>query len=183
MKFLIFNLAVVSALAYLIWGNDNNTLDQISNTKLQNSVIKPVKSALKNIKTHTKEKLASLKQKHTQQKLELYATQKQKNTEKISDALPSPKPVTTGKSANEKSTVRSGNEEDIINVVMRPIPVLLEPDTKPVRSKQTERSPINSTKTVEKEPGSKFMTASERRRELNKLAREMELLFVDKLNM
>ena len=43
----------------------------------------------------------------------------------------------------------------------------------------------NSIETTQGEGGEKnqFMSTKERRRELNRLAREMELIFVDKLNM
>ena len=51
--------------------------------------------------------------------------------------------------------------------------------------KTNQKDPLkeSSQQTNGNNANSKFMTAKERRRELNKLAREMELLFVDKLAM
>jgi hypothetical protein len=176
MKFFIFNLAVLSSLAYLIWGNGNNSWNQISKLEVQKSVVRPIKSALKNVKEATKEKLKSLKTTQSPDKdnLENFNKQKRKAAEAVSKKTPLSMPI-----AKKERNI----EEVVINVPMRPIPVMLAPAGIPERSKKTKQLPINNTKIIRQESGTKFMTATERRRELNKLAREMELLFVDKLKM
>jgi len=176
MKFFIFNIAVVSALAYLIWGNTNKPWDQISKSEIEHSVIKPVKSVLKNVQKVAKEKLESLKNKPSLNADHSADTEspKSENIEVTSTEIPAPKPTTS------KSSV---TEDQVIHVASRPTPIMQRPNHLPEQSKEMVPPVANNAKIVRKEPGSRFMTASERRRELNKLAREMELLFVDKLNM
>ena len=123
-----------------------------------------------------KEKLESLKNKPSLNADHSADTEspKSENVEVTSTEIPAPKPTTS------KSSV---TEDQVIHVASRPTPVMQRPNHLPEQSKEMVPPVANNAKIVRKEPGSRFMTASERRRELNKLAREMELLFVDKLNM
>jgi hypothetical protein len=174
MKFFIFNIAVIVALGYLVWGDNQDFQRNINKTNIEHSVIAPIKSAIKD----AKEKFQDIKNSTTASQESLLQSQ----ISNRSDI----KPVKTPNEASPRETSKTkGNnlKKPIINVAKRPIPVMKKPGSSPASEPAVTSPKVPLKQATRKEPESQFMTARERRRELNKLAGEMELLFVDKLNM
>ena len=174
MKFFIFNIAVILALGYLVWGDNQDFQRNINKTNIEHSVIAPIKSAIKD----AKEKFKDIKNSTT-------VSQESLNQSQISKPTDIKPEKTLIEVSPREASKTKGNEskKPIIQVAKRPIPVMKKPESSSA-SESAEASPKAPLKqATKKEPENQFMTARERRRELNKLAGEMELLFVDKLNM
>ena len=174
MKFFIFNIAVIVALVYLVWGDNQDFQRNINKTNIAHSVIAPIKSAFKD----AKEKFQDIKNSPVVRQESLHQSQISKSTDiKPKTKLIEVSPRDTSKTQENKL------KRPIIKVTKRPVPVIKKPDSSSGSEPAVTSSKEPLKQAIKKEPGSQFMTARERRRELNKLAGEMELLFVDKLNM
>ena len=178
MKFFVFNIAVIGALAYLLWGNSQNSWDSINQTRINQSIGAPVKSAFKQAKEVAKEKLRTL---------EKSSVNKGDNPD-ISQTTGATKvePEENARNLPVNNSIQKEAKDvkiPVIEVAKRPVPIMKSPTKRQRKTNQKDPLKESSQQTNGNNANSKFMTAKERRRELNKLAREMELLFVDKLAM
>ena len=170
MKFFIFNLAVIGALVYLILGDNQDLTKDINANKIRQSIIAPVKSAIKG----AKEKFQANGEAPT-------VGEENLDQSKVSKITKNKSGIEQVNISREDAPALDANKikQPLINVSKRPVPVMKKPSA--IQKSAPFKEPLQQT--IKKEPKSQFMTARERRRELNKLAGEMELLFVDKLNM
>ena len=212
MKFLVFNLAVIGALAYLII--DNNHMNEAP-------VPKPVRNAEKtDQKISVVNEIKKVTNELSQEIREVVASEFKKVKE------PDPPLDTTEIKAAPNSkikneTLSSPKEPNVMapefDKVKKLVPQLEVPENKAVPNSKVQNEPQSKSteiaeRTVHKVPQfdaskvsetnaphvssnssqtaqgagreeNQFMSTKERRRELNRLAREMELIFVDKLNM
>ena len=212
MKFLVFNLAVIGALAYLII--DNNHMNEApvpkpvrnaEKTDQKTSVVNEIKKVTNELSQEIREVVASefKKVKEPDPPLdttEIKAAPNSKVENETQSSLKEPEVVGSEFDKVKKSVSQPEVSE---NKAMPNTKIQNEPQTKSTEiavrtvnkvpqfdaSKVSETNAIhalaNSGETTQGEGGNEnqFMSAKERRRELNRLAREMELIFVDKLNM
>jgi len=171
MKFLVFNLTVIGALAYLIV--DNNHMNEAP-------VPKPVQNAEK---TDQKISMVNEIKKATyelsQEIREVVASEFKKVKE------PDPPLDITEIKAAPNSKVQNEPQSKTTEIAERTVHKVPQFDASKVSEANPTHVSANSSETAQGEGGeeNQFMSAKERRRELNRLAREMELIFVDKLNM
>ena len=212
MKFLVFNLAVIGALAYLII--DNNHMNEApvpkpvrnaEKTDQKTSVVNEIKRATDELSQEIREVVASefKKVKEPDPPLNTTEIKAAPNSKIKNETLSSPKEPNVMAPEFDKVKKLVPQLEVPENMVVPNSKIQNEPQSKSTEiaertvhkvpqfdaSKVSETNAIhasaNSGETTQGEGGNEnqFMSAKERRRELNRLAREMELIFVDKLNM
>ena len=212
MKFLVFNLAVIGALAYLIV--DNNRMNEApvpkpvrnaEKTDQKISVVNKIKKVTNELSQEIREVVASefKKVKEPDPPLDTTDFKAAPNWKAENETQSSPKEPKVVASEFEKIKKSVPQSEVPENKAVPNSKVQNEPQSRSTEiaertvhkvpqfdaSKVSEANPTHvsshSRETAQGNGGEEiqFMSAKERRRELNRLAREMELIFVDKLNM
>ena len=200
MKFVIFNLIVVVSLGYLIMGNQPGLLqslkDSIHSSKFNAATQKNEKSIINKSPEYTKPRAIEVT-KPTQHSNPTKLETVNEVSPKVKAASKKGKSKTnTSQSAAEKpkfniSAQRLSAKKEIATRKTKPIqvnerkvnkPQHFDKSPKAVSVNSTEGKPTKKNKAEEEKQHAKFMTAKERRRELARLARDMELIFVNKLN-
>ena len=186
MKFLVFNLAVIGALAYLIV--DNNRMNEApvpkpvrnaEKTDQKISVVNEIKKVTNELSQEIREVVASefKKVKEPDPPLDITEIKAAPNSKVENETQSSPREpeVVASDEPQSKST-------EIAERTVHKVPQF---DASKVSKNNATNVSANSIETTqgEGEKTNQFMSTKERRRELNRLAREMELIFVDKLNM
>mgnify|MGYP001368470567 CR=1 FL=1 len=210
MKFLVFNLAVIGALAYLIV--DNNRMNEApvlkpvrnaEKTDQKLSVVNEIKKVTNELSQEIREVVASefKKVKEPDPPLDItenkaapnskieYETQSSPKEpkvvasefDKVKKSVPQPG-VPENKSL-PNSKVQNEPQPKSTEIVERTVHKVPQFDASKVSETNATNVSANSIETTQGEEKNQFMSTKERRRELNRLAREMELIFVDKLNM
>ena len=212
MKFLVFNLAVIGALAYLII--DNNHMNEApvpkpvrnaEKTDQKTSVVNEIKKVTNELSQEIREVVASefKKIKEPDPPLDTTEIKAAPNSKIKNETLSSPKEPNVMAPEFDKVKKLVPQLEVPENMVVPNSKIQNEPQSKSTEiaertvhkvpqfgaSKVSETNATkvsaNGVETTQGEGGenNQFMSTKERRRELNRLAREMELIFVDKLNM
>ena len=177
MKFLIFNLSVVTALAYLILGQDQ--LSEIGRTISEKGNVS-LKKAIPFLNTpHSKEvseKTIGIKTETT--------------PEKITEPIVKTQIATPEASNNVKkiTSVQTNQSKQFTKVppLPQPEPIRTLPETtapKPAVAPATPstRSSYKVSQRIKEEKQPEFMSKEERRKELLKIARSAEKLFIRRL--
>ena len=212
MKFLVFNLAVIGALAYLIV--DNNRMNEApvpkpvrnaEKTDQKISVVNEIKKVTNELSQEIREVVASefKKVKEPDPALDITEIKAAPNSKVENETQSSPKEPEVVASEFDKVKILVPQSEVPENKAVPNWKVPNQPQSKSTEiaertvhkvpqfdaSKVSETNvphvSSNASETAQGEGGeeNQFMSTKERRRELNRLAREMELIFVDKLNM
>ena len=178
MKFLVFNLAVIGALGYLIL-NEGIMNEETSGKSVSSETLETPKTV-----NHTKNAIAEVK-KAAQEASSDIKNMVASELKKIEDK----KQVPVDLKIKETSTAKQNNKEIAVEVPVRPVNKVPQHDDleRPgkITSKKNSQAGNNDNPEFEKNNDGarlKFMTAKERRLELNRLARDMEILFIKKLN-
>ena len=212
MKFLVFNLAVIGALAYLIV--DNNRMNEApvpkpvrnaEKTDQKISVVNEIKKVTNELSQEIREVVASefKKVKEPDHPLDITEIKAAPNSkveietesspeepkvvasefDKIKKSVPQPE-VSENK-AVPHSKIQNEPQPKSTEIAERTVHKVPQFDASKVSENNVTNVKANSIENTqgEGEEKNKFMSTKERRRELNRLAREMELIFVDKLNM
>ena len=212
MKFLVFNLAVIGALAYLIIDNNHmndapvpKPVRNAEKTDQKTSVVNEIKRATNELSQEIREVVASEFKKVKEPDPPLDTTEiKAATSSKIkNETLSSPKEPNAMAPEFDKVKKSVSKPEVPENIVVPNSKIQNEPQFKSTeiaertvhKVPQFDASKVSETNAAHVSSNSsqtaqgagreenQFMSAKERRRELNRLAREMELIFVDKLNM
>jgi len=210
MKFLVFNLAVIGALAYLII--DNNRMNEVpvpkpvrnaEKTDQKSSVVSEIKKVTNKLSQEIREVVASefKKVKEPDPPLDTTEIKAAPNSKVENETQSSPREPKVVASEFDKIKKSVPQPEVLENKAVPNSKVQIEPQSKSTeiaertvhKVPQFDASKVSETiaahvsshnrETTQGEEENQFMSAKERRRELNRLAREMELIFVDKLNM
>ena len=212
MKFLVFNLAVIGALAYLIV--DNNRMNEApvpkpvrnaEKTDQKISVVNEIKKVTNELSQEIREVVASEFKKvkepdHPLDITEIKAAPNSKGENETESSPEEPKvvasefdkikksvpqPEVPENKAVPNSKVQNEPQSKSTEIAERTVHKVPQFDASKVSENNATNVKANSSETTQGEGGEKnqFMSTKERRRELNRLAREMELIFVDKLNM
>ena len=212
MKFLVFNLAVIGALAYLII--DNNHMNEApvpkpvrnaEKTDQKISVVNEIKKFTNDLSQEIREVVASEFKKVKEPDPPLDTTDfKAATSSKIeNETLSSPKEPNVMAPEFDKvkklvpqlevpenmvvpnSKIQNEPQSKSTEIAERTVHKVPQFDASKVSETNAAHVSSHSRETAQGERGeeNQFMSAKERRRELNRLAREMELIFVDKLNM
>ncbi len=159
MKFMFFNLLAVIAILYLV--------------AVDGKPVQPIPDLLSSVTSGDAEKKGREMAERARKKLESFKANWQKN--EIDEKAP-------------KSVVAKPKNKPV-DVAMWPVnkvPPVVEPVSKPEPVQKTVAAkPKPVTPLVEEKPDPplrKFMSRAERRRELNRLAHDMEMMFADKLS-
>ena len=210
MKFLVFNLAVIGALAYLIV--DNNRMNEApvpkpvrnaEKTDQKTSVVNEIKRATNELSQEIREVVASefKKVKEPDPPLDTTEIKAAPNSKIKNETLSSPKEPNVMAPEFDKvkklvpqlevpenkavpnSKVQNEPQSRSTEIAERTVHKVPQFDASKVSETNAAHVSSHSRETAQGEEENQFMSAKERRRELNRLAREMELIFVDKLNM
>ena len=163
MKFLVFNLAVIGAIGFLVFHNNDPA---VSETARPVQTAKPAEAMdpVFEVKQAAKAAVIDIKK--------LVAAEMKKIDAESAAAAPVPEPAT-----ESQPVVRDVAER----------PVHRTPHFDPAKDKANRTATFQPVKAKPAAVGGdageevKFMTSKQRRRELNRLARDMELMFADKL--
>ena len=156
MKFLVFNLAVIGAIGFLVLHNNDTSVTETAKPMQTAEPAEAVDPVLE-VKQAAKEAVIDIKKM-------VAAEMKKIAAESAAAAVPE----TIGRDVAER-------------------PVHRTPQFDPAKVKATPTAPAGQAKAKpaaesgEEDGEVKFMTSKQRRRELNRLARDMELMFADKL--
>ena len=208
MKFLVFNLAVIGALAYLIVDNNHMNEAPVRNGDKADqklSVVNEIKKVTNELSQEIREVVASefKKVKEPDPPLDITEIKAAPNSKVENETESSPKELKVVASEFEKikksvpqpevpeikampnSMVQNEPQPKSTEIVERTIHKVPQFDASTVSETNATNVSANGIETTQGERGenNQFMSTKERRRELNRLAREMELIFVDKLNM
>ena len=212
MKFLVFNLAVIGALAYLIIDNSRmneapvpKPVRNAEKTDQKISVVNEIKRATNELSQEIREIVASefkkiKKPDHPLDIPDIKATPNWKIENETQSSLKEPKVVAsefdkvkksvpqlevTENKAVPNSKVQNEPQSRSTEIAERTVHKVPQFDASKVSETNAPHVSSNSSQTAQGEgrEENQFMSTKERRRELNRLAREMELIFVDKLNM
>ena len=153
MKFLLFNAVVIGALVYLFSDDPSQLSDPKTVSAQTQKIVENAKRTVKASARVVKEKVNNF-------------------AEADQPAMPDPKP----KPVVEQEAPRLPPAQPIEPWVVNPVPVVTA--AKARRTPSVFKAPAPEVEVAEQP---KFMTPQQRRRELNKLAHEMELMFADKL--
>jgi len=212
MKFLVFNLAVIGALAYLIV--DNNPTNEApipkpvrnaEKTDQKISVVNEIKKVTNELSQEIREVVASefKKVKEPDPPLDITDIKAAPNSKVENETLSSPKepklvasefdkikksgplPKVSENKAVPYSKIQNEPQSKTTEIAERTVHKVPQFDASKVSETNATHVSSHNRETAQEERGEKnqFMSTKERRRELNRLAREMELIFVDKLNM
>jgi len=212
MKFLVFNLAVIGALAYLIV--DNNRMNEApvlkpvrnaEKTDQKISVVNEIKKVTNELSQEIREVVASefKKEKKPDPPLDITEIKAARNSKVENETQSSPKelkvvasefdkirklvpqPEVPEKKAMPNSKVQNEPQPKSTEIAERTVHRVPQFDASKVSETNVTNVKADSIETTREEgrENNQFMSTKERRRELNRLAREMELIFVDKLNM
>ena len=160
MKFLVFNLAVIGAIGFLVFHNNDTAVTEIAKPMQTAEPVKAVDPVFE-VKQAAKDAVIDIKK--------LVAAE-MKKIEAEGAAVPEPATET-------QPMVRDVAE----------MPVHRTPHFDPAKDKENRTAAFQPVKAKPAVVGGdageevKFMTSKQRRRELNRLARDMELMFADKL--
>ena len=94
-----------------------------------------------------------------------------------------PKPEVPENMVVPNSKIQNEPQSKSTEIAERTVHKVPQFDASKVSETNAAHVSSHSRETTQGEEENQFMSAKERRRELNRLAREMELIFVDKLNM
>ena len=161
MKFLVFNLAVIGAIGFLVFHNNDPAVSEIAKPMQKAEPVDQLVDPVLEVKQAAKDAVIDIKK--------LVAAE-MKKIEAESAAVPEP--------ATEIQPV-------VRDVAERP--VHRTPHFDPAKDKANRTATFQPVKAKPAAVGGdageevKFMTSKQRRRELNRLARDMELMFADKL--
>ena len=178
MKFLIFNLSVVTALAYLILGQDQisdigRTVSEKGNVSLEKAI-------------------TFLNTPHSKEVIEKTIGIKTETTpEKITEPIVKTQiaiPEVSNNNINKITSVQKNQSKQFTKVppLPQPEPIRTLPETtapKPTVSAATHSTRISDTvgQHIKEQEQPKFMSKEERRKELLKIARSAEKLFIRRL--
>ena len=176
MKFLLFNITVLTALAYLVF--DNGEMHKISN-KIQKSSF----DAIEKVKTLSK----PIQEKLIENQLsgDKYKVDKSSHEQSETSLSRLPYPAETG---NQLTTVQ--NKETRSSSELPPLP---DPEFVEIREKLSPKKPrtnndknkspkqLGTISTAKEERGQTFMSRAERHKELQKLAQSAEDLFLNRM--
>ena len=160
MKFLVFNLAVIGAIGFLVFHNNDTAVSEAAKPM---QTVEPVEAVDPVLDVKQAAKAAVIDIKKT-------VAAEMKKIEAESATVPEP--------ATETQPV-------VRDVAERP--VHRTPHFDPAKDKANRTATFQPVKAKPAAVGGdageevKFMTSKQRRRELNRLARDMELMFADKL--
>ena len=160
MKFLVFNLAVIGAIGFLVFHNNDTAVSEAAKPM---QTVEPVEAVDPVLDVKQAAKAAVIDIKKT-------VAAEMKKIEAESATVPEP--------ATESQPV-------VRDVAERP--VHRTPHFDPAKDKENRTATVQPVKAKPAAVGGdageevKFMTSKQRRRELNRLARDMELMFADKL--
>ena len=159
MKFLVFNLAVIGAIGFLVFHNNDNSVTETAKPMQRAEPAEAVDPVLE-VKQAAKEAVLDIKK--------MVAAEMKKIDAESAAAAHSPESM-----AETQPVVR--------DVAARP--VHRTPQFDPTKDKANRTATVKQANTTQVAEGDevKFMTPKQRRRELNRLARDMELMFADKL--
>jgi hypothetical protein len=212
MKFLVFNLAVIGALAYLIVDNSRmneapvpKPVRNAEKTDPKISVVNEIKKVTNGLSQEFREVVASefKKVKEPNPPLDITEIKAAPNSKIKNATLSSPREPKVMAPEFDKvkklvpqlevpenkavpnSKVQNEPQSKTTEIAERTVHKVPQFDASKVSETNATHVSANSSETSQGEGGEKnrFMSTKERRRELNRLAREMELIFVDKLNM
>ena len=212
MKFLVFNLAVIGALAYLII--DNNHMNEApvpkpvrnaEKTDQKTSVVNEIKKVTNELSQEIREVVASelKKVKEPNPPLDIPEIKAAPNWKVENETQSAPKepkvvasefdkvnksvpqPEVPGNKAVPHSKIQNEPQSKSIEIAERTVHKVHQFDASNNSETNATKVSVDGVETTqgEGEEKNQFMSTKERRRELNRLAREMELIFVDKLNM
>ena len=200
MKFLIFNIVVITALGFLFFNQNNRTITQgPGDNKLTQTEYKL--SKIKNdVKEDTIEPLVNeasdqIKQKQIENQTQSNADTKDPLNNLMSEQISELNTIkvktsdTTNnqtKPTNIAITVPKNHKltEAVIEVKQRIVKFPEGPTTNKLDLvKPTQKTNIEPLDNIKIKQVHDLMTPTERRSELNRLAQEMELIFIKKLNM
>ena len=178
MKFLIFNLSVVTALAYLILGQDQ--LSDIGRTVSQKGNVSVEKA------------ITFLNTPHSKQVIEKTIGIKTETTpDKITEPIVKTQiaiPEASNNNINKITSVQKNQSKEFTKVppLPQPEPIRTLPETtapKPAVSAATPstRSSYKVAQRIKEQEQPEFMSKEERRKELLKIARSAEKLFIRRL--
>ena len=160
MKFLVFNLAVIGAIGFLVFHNNDTAVSEAAKPM---QTVEPVEAVDPVLDVKQAAKAAVIDIKKT-------VAAEMKKIEAESATVPEP--------ATETQPV-------VRDVAERP--VHRTPHFDPAKDKANRTATVQPVKAKQAAVGGdageevNFMTSKQRRRELNRLARDMELMFSDKL--
>ena len=199
MKFMFFNLMVVVAILYLVAveGKPTNSLPEFLTSASSKDVTrkgadlaKRARRKLKNFKAMVEPSETDVKK--TPEAVAAKVKSSQKFTPTVTSKVTTkstakPQPVKVATRPVHKVTTKSTAKPQPVKVATRSVHIVppisevkslprakLKPVTKP--------TPNLMSSIVEQPQKQKFMSRAERRRELNRLAHDMEMMFVDKIS-
>ena len=170
MKFLFFNLAVIGALAYLALKPSPHPESTPADPLQASTPIDQAKAAIEEVKRAAREASQDIKQ-LVASEIRKVGDSSQKTKTPENDIDPKSGNQVGLQTAPQKVATRTVHKAPQYNASRVP--------AEPTRPDDTAN---NAPVSTEEDEETKFMTARERSRELNRLAREMELIFVEKLN-